>query len=116
MVQRIHIYIYYDLAHQIYNHIDVRQTLNITREVCIISDQKIVKEILSNATTSINEFGEITNYDYKLIHQVITLDHNKYKSTYENIFYDIESIYYAKCEIVKKCDDKIYELIGEINV
>lgn len=115
MDKRIHIYIYYDLSHDKIHHSGHRETICITREICVITDQSLVKQILSHQTTSINEFGELTNFNSDLIHQVLQIDHNRYKPVYEDINYAIKSVYYAKCEIVKQIDETIYSMLNKIN-
>lgn len=115
MSEQIHIYIYYNLLHE--EHISSNNDYEIksfnTREISIITDEKIVREILSNPSNKLNKFGELIDYDLEQFKKIINHDISLYKSSDFKINYKFNSIYYIKCELAKDISFNIYNFMND---
>ena len=115
MTDKIHIYIYYNILYQKSSLCNNYDEKIMTSEVTIISDEKIVKEIMKNSKSSINEYGEFINYDGVYLKKIILDDINNYKEKSKssvNWDFTIDSFYYVKCELKKDISNKITNFIN----
>lgn len=114
MTDEIHIYVYYNLiSEQNWSNInDALLKLN-TKEIAIITNKKIVKEILNNQNNIINEIGEFTDYDTYQFEKIVWNDIKNYSEWTKSDFTPnkIESFYYIKCEFVKNISEQIKNFI-----
>jgi hypothetical protein len=85
-----------------------------TREITIITDKNLVKNIFTNQKNKINELGEFVDYDVDQFKNIIMNDINKYKESYD--FYPdyVESFYYIKCEIINNISVEINNYINNL--
>jgi hypothetical protein len=117
MTDKIHIYIYYNILYQKYLGYDDNYEKIMITELTIITDEKIVKEILKNPTSEINDYGEFNNWDDKLIKNIVLTDINNYKEKNKfgiNWDFNIDSFYYIKCELKKDIHNEISNFLYSI--
>lgn len=68
MHNQFHIYVYYNLINKKYDDLDNSEKFSFSsKEITIITDQKIIKDILLNTANIVNEFGEFIDYDINQI-------------------------------------------------
>lgn len=120
MTSKIHIYIYYNLLFKkfiSFGNDDYKEEKTITNEVSIITDEKIVRNILTHPKTKTNEYGEFIDYDYTFIESIVINDMFNYKEKTKMDFNwncDVDSFYYLKCELVKDISNQIENFINNI--
>lgn len=106
MHNQFHIYVYYNLIYTKQDDYDDSKKLFSSKEIAIITDQKIVKNILLNTANIVNEFGEFIDYDTNQIKNIVLNDIEKYGEKSKcDLEYEIESFYYIKCELIKKISE-----------
>ena len=113
MTTKIHIHIYYNLEYTkiipFFND-DYKEEKIIISEVTIVTDEKIVRNILTHSKTQLNEYGEFTDYDYNYLEKIVEDDIYNFKEKNTigcNWNYNVGSFYYIKCEIVKDINNEI---------
>lgn len=124
MTSKIHIYIYYNLLFKKYislrnDYCDYQEEKIINNEVSIITDEEIVRNILTHPNTKTNEYGEFIDYDYKFIESIVIKDMFNYKEKNKMDFdwnCEFESFYYLKCELVKDIRNEIEIFINNNSV
>ena len=111
MKNKIHIHIYYNLEYKKFISLksdDYTEENIIVSEVSIITDESIVRNILTHSKTQINEYGEFIDYDNDYLHKIVMDDIYKFKNKYTTTYdYNICSFYYIKCEIIKDISNEI---------
>lgn len=113
MTTKIHIHIYYNLEYKKFISLkndDYTEEKIIISEVTIVTDELIVRNILTHSKTKTNEYGEFTDYDYNYLEKIVLDDIYKFKEKDTigcNWNYNVCSFYYIKCEIVKDINNEI---------
>lgn len=82
-----------------------------------MTDEKIVKNILSHPKTKTNEYGEFIDYDDKYLKIIVFDDLLKFKEKGKMSYdwsYMVDSFYYIKCELVKNISNEIEHFINNI--
>ena len=82
-----------------------------------MTDEKIVKNILSHPKTKTNEYGEFIDYDYKYLENIVLDDLSKFKKKNNMSIdwnYTVDSFYYIKCELVKDITNEIENFLNNI--
>lgn len=106
MENKIHIHMHYNLEYTkeiLKNDYFEEEKLFICEE-SIITDDKIVLEILRHPKTKTNQYGEFIDYDFEYLKKIICKDLIDYKEKTkisDEWYYVISSIYYIKCELIK---------------
>ncbi len=113
MQSKIHVYIYYNLKYtkdiSLENDYYTQEKL-INSEVAIITDDKIVRDILNHPNTKTNKYGEFIDYDYTFLENIVLNDLVHFKEKNKISFdwsYEVNSFYYIKCEVVKDISNEI---------
>ena len=113
MQSQIHIYIYYNLEYKkfiSFKNDDYTEEKIIISEVTIITDEKIVRDILKHPKTKTNEYGEFIDYNNNYLKNIVHDDLQKFKEKRKiSVEWDCDfnSFYYIKCEIVKDISNEI---------
>lgn len=112
MTNIVHIHLYYNLeiSKDIITENNITENKFYITEKSIITDKKIVSEILKHEKTKINEYGELIDYDFDYLIKNINNDISNYKDKHKSSFeysYNIISFYYVKCELVTDIRNQI---------
>ena len=107
-LDKLNIYILYDLAHKLFEPSGHEIVMGVTRETSVIKDKNKVKKILSNPSIKMNQYGEITSFSKSFIKQMVYDDIITYKVVHDyRLHFELLTIYYIKCEILKDIESEI---------
>jgi hypothetical protein len=111
----IHIHIYYNLSHTFETNelTDTYNTYRVyTREICVITDQNIVRRLLTNPLFAVNDIGEFTEYDDATLLSIVRDDLNDYGHGDFSSRREIESLYWVTCVYAPNISDHIRNFLS----
>ena len=118
--KQIHLYIYYNLEYKKFISLEndyYKEERLITSEVTIITNDKIVRDVLKHPKTKTNEYGEFIEYDYKYLENIVLNDLLQFKEKNKMSFdweYELDSFYYVKCELIKDISNEIANFTNKV--
>lgn len=109
--EQIHLYIYYNLMITQSDGCDNYEPAGYISDVCIITNPRDVREILTHSETVVNGYGELTNWNKSYIQRFVETDVVEFRPIVGN--WNFHSVYWIKCEVVRDISESISVFVGK---